>query len=526
MKRKLLVGLIAVSVLGIAACNNAHTHNFSSEWSSDDNIHWHACECATNVLDSVGAHVDDNKDEKCDVCGHAVPNNEHEHSFSSEWSSNESIHWHACECATNVLDSVGVHIDENNDGICDVCTYSQAHEHTFAEAYSFDVNGHWHDASCGHSVTTEVEAHTANSYGLCSVCGYKVSEFKPESVSDAINAVVDNAGNVYNGKVKYSTCYYSEWSDVQEYTVESVTSFSFEDGYFLTQDSNAKTYYYPNGDDALGIMVTPSGAEKVNATVDNLSGYEFALSSFIYGLEEEYAYGSENLVAALYDAAETTSITEVTESVEEVNGVKVYSFSYVAYSALFYDNYYQYASYVNVSFTINEETLAIDTLTVNNEFVPSFYTDYETWTTIYNISEEVDEAGNTTYIIADDAHFEYAYKYEITQNVDISNEESYAPEDVLYSSFDVKNVDTEEVLGESLTVVLGENNTYTIVNSLPETAIPSLNDVKVYYNGTLASFWETDIISVYDSIENTFTIKGMVAGTYEVEIVSGNYTKV
>ena len=526
MKRKLLIGLLAASVLGLAACNTNHTHSFSSEWSSDDNIHWHACECDTNVLDSVAAHVDSNKDEKCDVCGHAVPNNEHEHSFKTEWSSNDSIHWHACECATNVLDSVGAHVDDNNDGVCDVCSYSKEHEHTYATEYSSDANGHWHNSNCGHSVTTEVEAHTANSYGLCSVCGYKVAAFEPENVSTAIDAVVDHASNVYNGNVKYSTCYYSEWNDVQEYNLESATDFAFKDGYFFTQNGTVKTYYYPYGDTALGVLVTPSGAEKVNATAENLNGYEFVLSDFIYGLEEEYAYGSENLVAALYDAAETTSITDVNEEITEVDGVKVYSFSYIAYSALFYDNYYQYASYVNVSFTINEETLAIDTLTANTEFVPSFYTDYETWTTQYNISEEVDEQGNTVYVISDDANFEYAYKYEIKQNVDTSKEESYAPEDVLYSNFDVENIDTLEVVGDTLTVTVGENNTYTIVNPTPETSIPALNSVEVYYNGELASFWETDIISVYDSSLNTFTIKGMVAGTYEIKVVAGNYTKV
>lgn len=49
---------------------------------------------------------------------------EHKHSFSSDWSANETEHWHkaTCEHIEERLD-VASHIDINNDGKCDVCKY-------------------------------------------------------------------------------------------------------------------------------------------------------------------------------------------------------------------------------------------------------------------------------------------------------------------------------------------------------------------------------------------------------------------
>lgn len=525
MKKKLLVGLLAVcATVALASCSEVHTHSFAEDWSSDDNIHWHACECATNVMDSVGAHVDANKDEKCDVCSHAVPNNDHEHSFASAWSSNDSIHWHACECATNVMDSVAVHVDANKDGVCDVCSYDADHEHTYSEDYASDASGHWHNASCGHDVKTAVEAHAANSYGVCSKCGYTVSKFAATSVSDAVDAVVANTSNVYNGKVTAYSSYYDEYADEQTYSQAGMVEYSKEDGYFYVSSNGSEVFYYPNGDSVLGVSVSPSGVSSVPAVEENLSGYQADLSQFVNGLEEEYAYGAENLVAALYDLAQNSSITEMDESVNDVDGDKVYSFSFVTFSALFSDNYYAYASDVTVEFTVDPASIAIGSLNITAEFIAEKVYSWETYDYVYNITSEEDGEGNVTYTIDPNAHYENALKIELVQNY-VKEEVSYAPSNVLYSSFAVKDVDSEELLGDTLSLNIGDLKTYTLVDVLPLTAISALNEVKVYYNGELASFWQTDIISTYNESLGTFTLKGTVPGEYDVEIVAGNYTK-
>ena len=45
----------------------------------------------------------------------------HEHTYSDKWSSDETQHWHAATCGhTDEKADVGAHVDENDDGKCDV----------------------------------------------------------------------------------------------------------------------------------------------------------------------------------------------------------------------------------------------------------------------------------------------------------------------------------------------------------------------------------------------------------------------
>ena len=46
-------------------------HTFGKEWKSDKDNHWNVCVCGEKG--NVAAHVDENKDGKCDVCGYDVP---------------------------------------------------------------------------------------------------------------------------------------------------------------------------------------------------------------------------------------------------------------------------------------------------------------------------------------------------------------------------------------------------------------------------------------------------------------------
>ncbi len=71
MKKKwLIAGLALASALtasvGLAACG--HTHDFSGEWKDDENYHWHEC-AEDGEIDEKEAHVDENSDGVCDVCG-------------------------------------------------------------------------------------------------------------------------------------------------------------------------------------------------------------------------------------------------------------------------------------------------------------------------------------------------------------------------------------------------------------------------------------------------------------------------
>jgi len=127
---------------------------------------------------------------------------DHEHSFATEWTSDETDHWHAatCEHSDEVSEkeahsfgdwTVTIEATEDADGTktreCSVCSYKETatidkltHTHTFATTWSSDEKSHWHAATCKHTDEVSDKAdHTLADYTVdgitgkkCSVCGY------------------------------------------------------------------------------------------------------------------------------------------------------------------------------------------------------------------------------------------------------------------------------------------------------------------------------------------------------------------
>lgn len=164
----LLAGVTCAIVLPIAL---KHEHAYATEWSSDKTNHWHAATCE---------HTDFKKDEAahdfgegvtdgdvttytCKVCGfkktETVSDPSHEHTYATEWSSDETNHWHAATCE---------HTDLRND----------------EEAHDF-----------GEGVTVgDVTTYT------CEVCDFEKTETE-NSTEPKDNALgVKSAGYVYNAK--------------------------------------------------------------------------------------------------------------------------------------------------------------------------------------------------------------------------------------------------------------------------------------------------------------------------------------
>ena len=171
----LLATLLALSVL--TACDGGgeetHTHTFAAEWLSDDTNHWHPATCEhTDEVSDKAAHVDANNDDICDVCSYAK---DHTHTYdTTKWTWDENNHYHAGNCGHEVKQDEAAHVDENNDGLCDVCAYDYGHTHTYAEAWDYDKDNHWHKPDCGHDVAnSDTAAHIdENNDGLCDVCTY------------------------------------------------------------------------------------------------------------------------------------------------------------------------------------------------------------------------------------------------------------------------------------------------------------------------------------------------------------------
>ncbi len=154
-----------------------HEHAYAEEWSVTEGGHWHAPSCGHDVpgIDKMG-HTDENNDGACDVCGDMGG---HEHTYATEWSKTEDEHWHEVTCDHTIpVADKNAHVDEDNDKACDVCGYQPEHFHTFEEGWSSDANGHFHKATCGHDVKKDETAHNGfEEDGICDTCAYVVFRF-------------------------------------------------------------------------------------------------------------------------------------------------------------------------------------------------------------------------------------------------------------------------------------------------------------------------------------------------------------
>ncbi len=153
-----------------------HTHTFYGHWSSDENGHWHDASCGHDVKDGAAAHVDENGDDVCDICGHRK---DHVHTYEDAWTISERTHYHKNTCGHDDVEKYrkdeARHADENNDGLCDVCSYDYGHTHEYdTENWVKTENGHWHVPTCGHDVPgIDLSEHVdADNNGICDGCGY------------------------------------------------------------------------------------------------------------------------------------------------------------------------------------------------------------------------------------------------------------------------------------------------------------------------------------------------------------------
>ena len=146
--------------------------------------------------------------------GCQVESDSHEHSFSKEWTSNATDHWHAATCGHDEeVSGKAAHTfgewkttlepteeaDGKKERTCTVCSYKEEqsiakleHTHTFAETWTSDEANHWHVATCEH--TEEVSGKAAHTFGewkvtknatctekgsrecTCTVCKYEETE--------------------------------------------------------------------------------------------------------------------------------------------------------------------------------------------------------------------------------------------------------------------------------------------------------------------------------------------------------------
>ena len=112
---------------------------------------------------------------------------EHYHTYSKEWTTSETEHWHASTCGHDVKNGLATHADADKDGKCDTCKKTMTtggtpdapdpdepgtpHEHTYDTGWTTSETEHWHAATCGHDVKNGLAAHAdSDNDGKCDTC--------------------------------------------------------------------------------------------------------------------------------------------------------------------------------------------------------------------------------------------------------------------------------------------------------------------------------------------------------------------
>ena len=279
MKRKsiitvlALVLVLALSLSIFSACNKKH--KYSSEWKFDEKTHWHEC--------TTKKHTDTTE---------KIP-----HVFT--WTEKTPA---------------GVHTDKVEKGVCE-CGYetertiSGTATHTYGTEWTKDESGHWHESTCGTTAPThdamkrDFAAHTFDEgkvtkpadYGVvgekkftCTVCGYE----KTESI-DALDAK-DNEIVLVDGKMLG-----------KEYDGEVI---SITKGDFVIDGNREPSFMFKvkGADDTTYTATAPKKAGEytvkvsVAATAEWKSAtktFDFAITPMVISVDWEHPYNNSNVIS-------------------------------------------------------------------------------------------------------------------------------------------------------------------------------------------------------------------------------------
>jgi len=89
----------------VCGATNTHYHVWgNSNWTTDENGHWHTCctvpACGEKVqyaAHTPGAPATETEPQKCTICDYIItPALKHTHSYAQKWTSDKGNHWHEC----------------------------------------------------------------------------------------------------------------------------------------------------------------------------------------------------------------------------------------------------------------------------------------------------------------------------------------------------------------------------------------------------------------------------------------------
>ena len=144
-------------------------------------------------------------------------NGTHTHTYSEQWSHNDSEHWHTCTGADcdEVIDKAAHTWDNGNitkeptctakgemTYTCTVCKATKTEEiattdHTFSDKWESDDTHHWHKCINCDEISGKAE-HSYNADGVC-VCGYRA--IPEETLPTTLNELMQEGNEKYQAVV-------------------------------------------------------------------------------------------------------------------------------------------------------------------------------------------------------------------------------------------------------------------------------------------------------------------------------------
>ena len=202
-KKTLLMSVSALAlVCGVASCG--HEHEFGTTWEKDATHHWHAavCEHAEEVSDkaehtwNAGTVTKEATEEakgektyKCTVCDatktEEIAQLAHTHKYSTEWSKDETHHWHASACGHEAEVADKAEHTWNAGEVTKNPTYAAAGEKTY-ECTVCGEDKVETVAKLDTKLTSDISALTAVAKGsLTSDVSFDGFTFKPGEKTDS-----------------------------------------------------------------------------------------------------------------------------------------------------------------------------------------------------------------------------------------------------------------------------------------------------------------------------------------------------
>ncbi len=496
MKSKILalLCLVLVATAAFTACQpsgddgGAHTHTFSNNWTSNETHHWHAATCEHGeTKNAYGEHTDTNEDGVCDDCAYEVG---HTHTFENVWQSDETHHWKNATCThTSEKGEQALHSDEELDGVCDDC------------------GGH---------------VHTINTFGFCTGCDKETKPVDENTLGSVVYATSARRHHIVGGAIGYSF----EGTNRTESQINTMlhdVKFSLgTNGTYLERtyaNFDGKTEIQKdwikklaNGG-ATGITTitvdgTVTAAQPSSFDADSLDGYYYAVSTLADG------HGAENVLKALYEESQDSE-SVLNFNVNHDADANAYSFTFETLKVhetsvgqgdeeeMVYNVGY---FVVEVSFTYNDD-YALTSLEINCE---CYTNDPGADLSGMILEEDIDldynpvdgsfslrsNAAPDTYVIT------VAQTIGTRAEIEISDGSEYAPSDFELS-------ETEFDIG------VGENVSVTITGT-PAGKFMSFikNDLKISVTdkdgnatkGLSANFHGDDIINIYPKAPGEYKI--------------------